>query len=448
VHGGAFIGGSAALYDGAQLASHGAVVVTFNYRLGVLGFLSSSALPAGSLNLGLQDQRAALRWVASNAAAFGGDPTRVTLCGESAGAHSVSAHLLSPASQGLFQRAIMQSGSISWFPALPLGVGEVQSLATAQRSSASFMSFLACTNVSCARAVSAETVLNTQLGLAAIGTTFQLVLDGADLPVDPTAAFLANGSASSVEVLAGWNREEGTVLLYDLASSFPLIWHYGPWAQELVGLRFLASTIFGTRAGGALAQAAALRLYDPALYNASTSNATQALIRDYFFACPTDTMLTGLAEARPATNVYAYTFTHKPSWFNCVTNTTADLCDIGIHMGAMHGGELPYLFAGASAAPFTAEETAMSNAMQAAWVSFAATGLPRADWPPWNVTSKAGMRWEAGVGWPAEVTLNSDCSLFSPPGFVVPATSGAARAVAFLALMLLYVAVSIEALEV
>ena len=431
VHGGAFTGGSAALYDGAQMASHGAVVVTLNYRLGVMGFLASTTLPSGSLNLGLQDQRAALRWVAANAAAFGGDPSRITLSGESAGAHSVSAHLLSSASQGLFARAIMESGTMAWFPALPPGAAEVQTLANAQRGAASFLSYLGCAgNLSCARAASAAAVLATQLELAAVGTNFQLALDGADLPVDPTATFLANGSLSSVQVLAGWNRDEGSLLLYDLASADPLVWYYGPWAAALAGLRFLVNTIFGGGNGGA--QAAALRQYDPSQFNASTPNATQALIRDYFFACPVNTMLTGLKAARPQTAVYAYTFTHAPSWFNCQTNATADVCDIGTHMGAMHGGELPYLLS-AAGAPFTADETTMSFAMRAAWVSFAASGSPRPDWPQWNASAQAGMRWDAGAGWPAPVALNGDCSLFSPPGFIAAASSGAARAGALLA---------------
>lgn len=115
LHGGNFASGSASEYDGARLATGGdVIVVTINYRLGPVGFLSSSALDAEgtvSGNYGLLDQAEALRWVRRNAAAFGGNPHQVTLAGQSAGARSVCTHLASPRSRGLFQRAIVQSGA-------------------------------------------------------------------------------------------------------------------------------------------------------------------------------------------------------------------------------------------------------------------------------------------------------------------------------------------------
>jgi len=112
VYGGSFVRGSSAqvAYDGARIAREGdVVVVTLNYRLGALGFLDLD-LPGWQTNLGLRDQLAALEWVRDNVAGFGGDPARVTVFGESAGAISISSLLASPASRGLFQRAIMQSG--------------------------------------------------------------------------------------------------------------------------------------------------------------------------------------------------------------------------------------------------------------------------------------------------------------------------------------------------
>jgi para-nitrobenzyl esterase len=116
IHGGAFTGGSGAvpIYNGAALASDGIIVVTLNYRLGVYGFLSHNDLEAengASGNYGLQDQTAALKWVQDNIAAFGGDPRRVTVAGQSAGAASVHALLASPKARGLFTQAIAQSGS-------------------------------------------------------------------------------------------------------------------------------------------------------------------------------------------------------------------------------------------------------------------------------------------------------------------------------------------------
>lgn len=114
LHGGAMISGAANQYDGARLASRGdVIVVTANYRLGALGFLSTPALDAehtGSGNYGLLDQNAVLRWVRRNATAFGGDPGQVTVAGQSAGSRSICAQLASPAARGLFQRAVLQSG--------------------------------------------------------------------------------------------------------------------------------------------------------------------------------------------------------------------------------------------------------------------------------------------------------------------------------------------------
>ncbi|NXF98694.1 ACES Acetylcholinesterase, partial [Eubucco bourcierii] len=114
IYGGGFYSGAASLdvYDGRYLAAvENLVVVSMNYRLGALGFLALPGQPEAPGNVGLLDQRLALRWVRNNIAAFGGDPTKVTLFGESAGAASVGFHLLSPASRSLFRRAVLQSGS-------------------------------------------------------------------------------------------------------------------------------------------------------------------------------------------------------------------------------------------------------------------------------------------------------------------------------------------------
>ena len=114
IHGGSFMNGSGSVleYDGAAFARDGVVCVTINYRLAAEGFLFTEAdVEAGTANLGLQDQVAALKWVQENIAAFGGDPARVTAAGESAGAMSVTTLLAMPSARGLFRRAITQSGA-------------------------------------------------------------------------------------------------------------------------------------------------------------------------------------------------------------------------------------------------------------------------------------------------------------------------------------------------
>ena len=125
IHGGALVGGSSSepLYDGVQLSQHGIVVVSINYRLGLLGYLAHPALSAESPqhlsgNYGLLDQIEALRWVRDNIAVFGGDPKQVTIAGESAGGLSVIALLASPSARGLFNRAIVQSGYMPSYHAL------------------------------------------------------------------------------------------------------------------------------------------------------------------------------------------------------------------------------------------------------------------------------------------------------------------------------------------
>ncbi|HEY9264508.1 MAG TPA: carboxylesterase family protein, partial [Mycobacterium sp.] len=122
IHGGAFLNGNGGMYDARRLAARGdIVVVTINYRLGTLGFLAHPALgaPGHVGNYGLADQQAALAWVRDNIAAFGGDPGKVTVAGESAGGMSVCDHLVAPGSQGLFGAAIVQSGPCQAQLALP-----------------------------------------------------------------------------------------------------------------------------------------------------------------------------------------------------------------------------------------------------------------------------------------------------------------------------------------
>src|SRR5262249_25808107 len=174
IHGGGLTEDGALNYDGTKLAAAGAVVVTINYRLGALGFLAHPALashpggPAG--NYGLMDQQAALRWVRSNIARFGGDPHNVTIAGESAGGRSVLAHLVSPGSRGLFQRAVVQSGAFALHQ---------QSLADAESFGTSFATAVGCSDqtAACLRHAPLDTLLGAFPGAGIPG-----VVDGKVLP--------------------------------------------------------------------------------------------------------------------------------------------------------------------------------------------------------------------------------------------------------------------------
>ncbi len=213
IHGGGFWAGFGGeeRHNGARLAQKGAVVVTLNYRLGPFGFLAHPSLAAESPyhaagNYGLLDQIAALQWVKRNIARFGGDPSRVTIFGESAGGMSVGSLIASPQAKGLFQRAILESGT-----GISLGVDSRDS---ARATSIRLADSLGVRGVDAAaarrlRALSSDTILAASLRLVpASRPAFWPVVDGWVLPhsVDST---LLSGAANLVPVVAGTNRDEG-----------------------------------------------------------------------------------------------------------------------------------------------------------------------------------------------------------------------------------------------
>jgi para-nitrobenzyl esterase len=213
IHGGGFFAGFGGeeRHNGARLAQKGAVVVTLNYRLGPFGFLSHPALAAGSAhhtsgNYGLLDQIAALQWVRRNIARFGGDPSRVTIFGESAGGMSVGSLIASPLAKGLFARAILESGT-------GVGVG-VSRRAQLEEASVQLADSLGATGTGGAaakrlRAVSADTVLAVAGRLGQPGAPrFWPVVDGWVLP-QPVDSAIQSGKANLVPVIAGSNRDEG-----------------------------------------------------------------------------------------------------------------------------------------------------------------------------------------------------------------------------------------------
>ena len=195
--------GSEGRYDGESLASKAIVSVTVNYRLNVFGFLAHPELTResphqASGNYGLLDQSAALQWVHKNIAAFGGDPARVTIAGESAGSISVSAHMVSPLSRKLFARAIGESGSLlGALTPIPLAEAEQTGLKFATNNGANSLAEL--------RAMPAEKVLEATGKQGA--PWFGLTVDGYFFQEDPVTAF-ASGKQAKVPLLVGWNSEE------------------------------------------------------------------------------------------------------------------------------------------------------------------------------------------------------------------------------------------------
>jgi len=201
IYGGGFTGGSGGLawYDGENLAAKGPVIVTFNYRLGSLGFFSHPELAKesghnASGNYGMMDALAALQWVKKNISAFGGDPNNVTIAGESAGAIMIGAIVGSPQAKGLFHRAIAESGG--W---MGLMMGRMTSGETAQANGVKTMEALGAKTIAELRAKP----MNGLTGLSAGG----LVIDGYLIPEDISLTF-ASGRQNAVDVLTGSNKDE------------------------------------------------------------------------------------------------------------------------------------------------------------------------------------------------------------------------------------------------
>jgi len=204
LYGGGFVAGdgSEPRYDGASMANRGIVSLTVNYRLNVFGFMAHPELTAedpkgASGNYGLLDQQAALAWVKENITAFGGDPNRVTIAGESAGSISVSAHMVSLLSKGLFAGAIGESGSL-------LGTLAPRSLADSEAAGVEFAASLGAESLAELRAMPAEEIL---AATSQSPFRFGLTLDGYFFNQEP-AAVLAAGEQSRVPLLAGWNSLE------------------------------------------------------------------------------------------------------------------------------------------------------------------------------------------------------------------------------------------------
>ncbi len=204
IHGGAYYGGSGEvlLYDGEALARKGVIVVTLNYRLGVFGFLAHPELTAesphgSSGNYGLLDQIAALRWVRENIAAFGGDPERVTVGGQSAGAGSVHHLLVSPLARGLFQRAIAQSGPWRRGASSP-------ALAAAEKQGVEFATAIEAPELAALRALPAETLFARYFGKSFF---FRPIVDGWVVPEQVVSAH-ENGRQIDVPLLTGWTADE------------------------------------------------------------------------------------------------------------------------------------------------------------------------------------------------------------------------------------------------
>ena len=209
-YGGSFTYGSAGfpLYDGWFDVSllENTIVIAANYRLGVLGFMAGAALRSESADgsvgtYGFQDQQAALRFVQLTASAFGGDPTRVTIFGQSAGAASVSNHLVSPKSAGLFSRGIIESGAFSTWTAQPYNISSTRLSKFASNTGCAASPDV----LACLRALNASEVLKGDRGLTSGFLEWSPTIDSVYILDDPRV-LLAEGKVADVPVIMGFVR--------------------------------------------------------------------------------------------------------------------------------------------------------------------------------------------------------------------------------------------------
>jgi para-nitrobenzyl esterase len=367
IHGGALTRGSGSgrYYEGAELAKKGVVLVTINYRLGPFGYLAHPELTAespnhSSGNYGVLDQIAALKWVKRNIAAFGGDPGRVTIFGESAGSWSVNALVATPLAKGLFHRAIGESGG-SFGPMTHLKE-DLPKLPSGEKVGVAFAKAAGADSLNALRAVPAEKIVDV-FNNDAEGKKFrtQPVVDGWVLP-DEIRNIFAKGKQNDVPVIVGSNANEMTTLT--IPATVP---------KTMDGYRKLVEAQYG-EAG---------REFDavyPVKSESDIGPAYLGILRDAIFTLPMRTWarMTGTGRSK----AWLYQFTHVPPNPNSK------------YLGAYHAAEIVYVFHNLARQNQTYQETdqKLADQMSSYWVNFAASGDPNGkglpQWAPYDRESE------------------------------------------------------------
>ena len=369
IHGGGFAFGSSAR-DGQDLLvrQDGIIGVTMNYRLGALGFLALPGLTAENNDAGdygILDQQLALRWVRDNIAAFGGDPSRVTIGGESAGGWSVCDHLVAPASRGLFDQAISQSGSCFSRP-----------LARAEADGETYARKLGCTDpattLACMRGKQVVELLDDQ------ATTYYPTDGNAVLPQAPRAAVMAGNDAQIPELIGSTLDEQRAFTIKSIG------WTPAKYTADL-RRRFgpNAATVLAAYPPPSASASPQTPAYDLAAVGTDAGITGSDNVEWGIGGCGAAFLRRTLAQQVP---VYAYEFAHRdgPGWYP-VPNYV---------WGAAHATDLVYLYPGHDGgqdyAKFTPEEHHLSDEMVRYWGAFVATGRPevagQAHWPRFDTT--------------------------------------------------------------
>ena len=382
IPGGMFEAGSGASYDGSRFARDGVVCVTINYRVGADGFLY---LGDGVANVGLLDQVAALEWVRTNVAAFGGDPSNVTVFGESAGAMSIGTLLAMPRAEGLFRRAILESGGAHLVMSAPTALRSAHALAEKLGVPATREALAA---VPIDRFLAAQAEMKGELiaqpdparwGAEVVASMlpWHPVIDGDVVPAPPIER-IAAGAGSDVDVLVGTNTEDWRLFVV-LSGALEQVSEemltgpaaiHGPNTLEAFGL-----------------PPEALAAYRAAYPGATAGDLLGAVQTDWYTRIPA----LRLAESR-ARLATASTYMYEFAWPSPA---------FGGRLGSCHALEIPFVFdtldageeqmVGPLLGP--APPQSLADAMHRAWVAFATTGDP--GWPNYDLAHRATMRFDA-----------------------------------------------------
>lgn len=382
IHGGSHQTGSSSdvFYQANGLVEKGTVLVTINYRLGPLGYLAHPALTADSPNAssgnyGLLDQIKALEWVRDNIASFGGDPQNVTIFGESAGAQSVSEVMASPLADGLYHKAILQSGS-STYNRIHLST-PIETTRSAESVGIEFVEPLLDANspgmgAAALRNIPAEDIIARMPEIGELASYFLPNVDGYALPT-MIGQRIRDASLPAIPILAGYNADEGT-LFYNPEFGKPTVLHPGEFPKDHIDRLTTLASIYGEGDGARM-----IELYGISTEETWDQGATDMLGDDIF-----GVHMRYLAKSNARNE--------QPTWLYFFSRTPASPDQT---LGAFHASELAFVFDSHSPILEANEDDfALTDIMGTYWTNFAKTGNPNGDGvPSWPLYSEATDEW-------------------------------------------------------